>query len=251
MAENVGAERPPVPNRLSSMVLSKVVEVSSNAVIKWSPDGTKIAVGKGKRLVIRSPSMDILRFFNCVGPVESIEWSPDSQLILTGIYQSQMVQVWNYSDEAWRCKITDDVGGIVNARWSPCSRMLVTMADFNLHACVWSLVDESKSFIPHPKSLSKTGLAYTRDGRFAAVLQRKSCKDTLGIFSVEEDWKPVRHFDVATQDSAAVSWSPSNEALCIIDTPLTYLVLIYSPDGALLKQFCAYVLCWTLKSYTT
>eukprot|EP00750_Incisomonas_marina_P031123 INCI7714.1.p1 GENE.INCI7714.1~~INCI7714.1.p1 ORF type:complete len:592 (+),score=83.28 INCI7714.1:199-1776(+) len=197
-------------------------------------------MAKGRRLVIRNPAMDIVTFFNCVGPVESLHWSPDSTMVLTAAFQNEGVQVWNPADTAWRCKITDNVGGIVDARWSPCSRMALTMADFDLHICVWSLVDESKSFIPNPKSLSKRGTSFSSDGRFAAVLQRKSCKDSLGIFSVAEAWKPVRHFEIATEDSAAVSWSPTSEALCIIDTPLSYLVLIYSPDGALLKKYSAY-----------
>ena len=230
----------PEPTRLSQLKLSKVVEISASSLVKWAPNGTLLAMAKGRRLVIRNPAMDIVTFFNCVGPVESLHWSPDSTMVLTAAFQNEGVQVWNPADTAWRCKITDNVGGIVDARWSPCSRMALTMADFDLHICVWSLVDESKSFIPNPKSLSKRGTSFSSDGRFAAVLQRKSCKDSLGIFSVAEAWKPVRHFEIATEDSAAVSWSPTSEALCIIDTPLSYLVLIYSPDGALLKKYSAY-----------
>jgi len=228
------------PDRLNQMLLSKIVEVSTSRLVQWSPDGTMLAMAKGKRLVIRSPSMDIIQFFNCVGAVEYIEWSPNSQCVLTGIFQNQVVQVWQPSDSAWRCKITDDIGGIAEACWSPCSTRVVTLADFNLHLCIWSLVDESKIYVPNPKSIYSQGISFTKDGRFAAVLQRKSCKDSVGIFSIVDDWKPVRHFDVASQDSAAISWSPTSEALCVIDTALSYLVLVYSPDGSLLKKYSAY-----------
>jgi WD40 repeat protein len=222
------------------MLLSKVVEVSGSTLVQWSPDGSQLAMGKEKRLVVRSASMGLKAYFTCEGPVEAVQWSPDGELVLAAVYNSDVVHVRRPAEPEWQCTITDDLGGLVAVRWSPCSRHVVTLSDFNLHACVWSLVDlESRSFIAHPKTL-QAGLSFTRDGRFAALLQRETSKDSMGIFSIGEAWKPLRHFDLATQDAAAVSWSPTSGALCVADTALSYKVLAYSPDGELLAQFCAY-----------
>uniref|UniRef100_A0A673TLL7 WD repeat containing, antisense to TP73 n=1 Tax=Suricata suricatta TaxID=37032 RepID=A0A673TLL7_SURSU len=91
--------------------------------------------------------------------------------------------------------------------------------------------------------LAPAGIAFTQDGRYMALAERRDCQDRVSVF-VCSDWQLLRHFDTETQDLAGIEWAPNGCVLAVWDTCLEYKVLLYSLDGRLLSAYCAYE--WSL-----
>lgn len=72
-----------------------------------------------------------------------------------------------------------------------------------------------------------------------ALAERRDCQDFISIFACDS-WELLKHFESSTEDLAGLQWSPDSSVLCVWDTPLNYLVLLYSVDGRCLAKFSAY-----------
>ncbi|XP_025941416.1 WD repeat-containing protein WRAP73 isoform X2 [Apteryx rowi] len=91
--------------------------------------------------------------------------------------------------------------------------------------------------------LRMSGIAFTKDGRYMALAERRDCKDFISLF-VCSDWQLLRHFDTETQDLFGIEWAPNGCVLAVWDTCLEYKILLYSLDGRLLSTYRAYE--WSL-----
>ena len=67
---------------------------------------------------------------------------------------------------------------------------VVTVSDFNLRLSIWSLVNKSVRYIKFPK-FAETGLDFSADGRFVAVLERREFVDYCGVYDCE-NWQLVK-----------------------------------------------------------
>ncbi|XP_074883230.1 WD repeat-containing protein WRAP73 isoform X3 [Buteo buteo] len=171
---------------------------------RFSPDGKCLASCVQYRLVVRDVNtLQILQLYTCLDQIQYIEWSSDSLFILCAMYKRGIVQ---------------------------------------LRITVWSLCTKSVSYIKYPKACQQ-GIAFTKDGRYMAVAERRDCKDFISIF-VCSDWQLLRHFDTETQDLFGIEWAPNGCVLAVWDTCLEYKVLLYSLDGRLLSTYRAYE--WSL-----
>ena len=147
-------------------------------LVRWSPCGQYLAVANENRLMIRdAQSLQIVQRYSTVDVVQSLAWSPDSQLVLTAILKRAVVQLWSVQDASWNCKISEGVAGLVHVRWTPDARHIVTVSDYQLHATVWSLEDDptARCTIRSPK-LAVEGLSFSANGEFLAVVERHDCK---------------------------------------------------------------------------
>ncbi|XP_062821694.1 WD repeat-containing protein WRAP73 isoform X2 [Anolis carolinensis] len=182
----------------------------SNQLCKFSPDGKCLASGVQYRLVVREAhTLQILRLFTCLDQIQHIEWSSDSLFILCAMYKRGIVQVWSLEQPNWHCKIDEGSAGLVATCWSPDGRHLLNTTEFHLRITVWSLCTKSVSYIKYPKACQQ-GIAFTKDGRYMALAERRDCKDYVSLF-VCSDWQLLR-----------------------------YKVLLYSLDGRLLSTYSAY-----------
>ncbi|GAB2294098.1 hypothetical protein Dimus_028317 [Dionaea muscipula] len=205
----------------------------------FSPNAGFLAVAVDYRLFVRDVvSLKVIQLFSCVDKISYIEWAPDSEYILCGLYKRPMIQAWSLFQPEWTCKIDEGPAGIAYARWSPDSRHILTTSDFQLRLTVWSLVNTACVHVQWPKHASK-GIAFSKDGKFAAICTRRDCKDYLNLLSCHT-WEIMGVFAVDTFDLADIEWSPDDSALVIWDSPLEYKVLIYSPDGRCLFKYQAY-----------
>ncbi|XP_077167214.1 WD repeat-containing protein WRAP73 isoform X2 [Paroedura picta] len=213
----------------------------SGQLCKFSPDGMCLASGVQYRLVVRSTNtLQILQLFTCLDQIQHIEWSSDSLFILCAMYKRGVVQVWSLEQPDWHCRIDEGSAGLVASCWSPDGRHILNTTEFHLRITVWSLCTKSVSYIKYPKACQQ---AFTKDGRYMALAERRDCKDYISLF-VCSDWQLLRHFDTETQDIAGIEWAPNGCVLAVWDSCLEYKILLYSLDGRLLSTYRAYE--WSL-----
>ncbi|PKU35252.1 wd repeat-containing protein hypothetical protein [Limosa lapponica baueri] len=149
------------------------------------------ASGVQYRLVVRDAgTLQILQLYTCLDQIQYIEWSSDSLFILCAMYKRGIVQVWSLEQPDWHCKIDEGSAGLVASCWSPDGRHILNTTEFHLRITVWSLCTKSVSYIKYPKACQQ-GIAFTRDGRYMAVAERRDCKDFVSIF-VCSDWQLLR-----------------------------------------------------------
>lgn len=163
-----------------------------------------------------------MQLFSCSDKISYIEWALDSEYILCGLYKRPVVQVWSLAQPDWTCKIDEGLAGIAYARWSPDSRHILTTSEFQLRLTVWSLVNTACVHVQWPKHASK-GVAFTHDGKFAAICTRRDCKDYINLLSCNT-WEIMGVFAVDTLDLADIEWSPDDSSIVIWDSLLDYKV---------------------------
>uniref|UniRef100_A0A8D2F9W8 WD repeat containing, antisense to TP73 n=1 Tax=Theropithecus gelada TaxID=9565 RepID=A0A8D2F9W8_THEGE len=205
------------------MNFSEVFKLSS-LLCKFSPDGKYLASCVQYRLVVRDVNtLQILQLYTCLDQIQHIEWSADSLFILCAMYKRGLVQVWSLEQPEWHCKIDEGSAGLVASCWSPDGRHILNTTEFHLRITVWSLCTKSVSYIKYPKACLQ-GIAFTRDGRYMALAERRDCKDYVSIF-VCSDWQLLRHFDTDTQDLTGIEWAPNGCVLAVWDSCLEVRIL--------------------------
>ena len=72
-------------------------------------------------------------FFQCrlFLSLQYVEWSTDSELVLSAYRSKGNLEVWSVKEPSWRCKISTGPLGLLFARFTPCSRHVLTIS--NLH----------------------------------------------------------------------------------------------------------------------
>jgi WD40 repeat protein len=183
----------------------------SAGLCHFSPDGEYLANAVQFRLIIRDvKTLQIVHVFTCLDTIQLINWSPDSQFLVCGLFKRGLVQAWSMEQPEWTCKIDEGFAGLVDVRWCPDSRHILTTADFHLRITVWSLVSKSVSYIKYPKPCSK-GLDFTSNGKYLALAEHRDCKDYVSVFDCTS-WQLVRNFETDTDDLAGLNWSPTAES---------------------------------------
>lgn len=206
----------------------------------FSPDGRLLASADGYRLVVRAAdSLAVVALCSCLDRIESIAWSPDSDHLLCGLFLRATVQVFCASDPNWACSIAEGPAGITAAHWTPDGQHILLTADFNVRLSVWSLVDQSCTYLRGPKH-ALAGLAFSPDGRLLAVAHRSDCKDSLAIYDCAT-WQPRAQFPTATADLADLAWSPDGTCLAVWESALYgHQLAVYTPEGECLVSYSGY-----------
>lgn len=210
--------------------------------VKWSPDGRYVAAAAQYRLVIRdSEELQIVQLFTTHDTISALEWSADSEYVLTAMNKRGLVQVWKVDDPDWHCKIDEGPAGLVGAMWAPDARHVLTWCDFGLRATIWSLVTRSAVYVKHPKHSGSKGAAFSGDGKYLAILTRgPDLKDAVNILATDT-WELVKSFPAGgNSDSAGIAWSPDDRVIGVWDVALDYKMALYSPDGRVLSSYAAY-----------
>lgn len=214
-------------------------EVQKQTGGQWSPDRKHLAVAAHNRVLLRdADSLNLVQVYICGDKVERIEWSPDSQYLLTEIAKQGVVQVWSLADSKWTCRIDEGVGGIARARWGPSSRHVLIISDFQLYLSVWKLEQipdgqATSIHIRHPK-FARHGLSFSRNGRWMALLRRVNCRDIVAVHACEDQFAQLSEFQVDA-DCADLAWSPGDKALVLWERPTKEASFRwFSPSGELL-----------------
>ena len=131
----------------------------------------------------------------------------------------------------------EGAAGLVDICWSTDSRHILSTAEFNVKLTVWSLVNKSINYVKNPKSAQ--AIAFSSDGEYLAVAERRNCRDCINILSTA-DWSLVRHWETDTEDLAGLSWGPGRDCMVVWDSPLYYRLLVYTIDGRCQFDYSAY-----------
>ena len=59
----------------------------------------------------------VVQLYSCLDKISYVEWAPDSEYILCGLFKKALVQAWSVSQPEWTCKIDDGSVGICHARY--------------------------------------------------------------------------------------------------------------------------------------
>jgi len=150
----------------------------------------------------------------------------------------------------------------VNAFWSADGYSIITESDFGAHLAVWSLTDNQKYIISHPKTnvwhLSKDlyqpilscfselvsypndihgtqeqGLDITTTAlthSLFAVVHRQDLRDYIAVYS-QDPWHELTKFVCRTNDVAMIQWVSNKGLIVTADSPLTYQVALYTLNG--------------------
>lgn len=205
---------------------------------KFAADGKYLAVPHGCKVTVYKPSITFqeIAAFENADAVDSLQWSPDSTLLMCVVLKRKIVQVWSPEDLQWRCKITEGPLGLTSAYWSPDSRHILAISDFQMRITVWSLASKSVSYLrfakPHIPCLS-----FSASGKFLAVAERRDSKDHISIVSCAT-WNLLETFRVSTEDLAGMAWSPSSDILCIWEAAVVgFKLLVYDHSGRMLVSY--------------
>ncbi|XP_012589976.1 PREDICTED: WD repeat-containing protein WRAP73 [Condylura cristata] len=240
----------------------------------WPESGASVPPSHGQascvqyRLVVRdAQTLQIVQLYTCLDQVQHVEWSADSLFILCAMYRRGLVQVWSLEQPEWHCRIDEGSAGLVSSCWSPDGRHILNTTDFHgsselsrasLRLCTgpsspcpalpgaWGVT--SAPLAPSldtcvDSAAASRRLAFTRDGRYLALAERRDCRDYVSVL-VCSGWQLLRHFDTDTQDLAGIEWAPNGCVLAAWDSCLEYKILLYSLDGRLLSTYSAYE--WSL-----
>lgn len=211
------------------MNFSNTIKYSSSA--KFSPNGYYLALIRNDELLIyESTHVKQVHKFSFAQPFNIIEWSPDSSLILCGIFKSTYVEIKSLDNPEWQCKINEGFSGLNHIKWVPDSRKLISSCEFNIKLSVWSLIDKTFSFINNPKFNDDKCAVFSNSGLFAAIPERKDLHDYVGIYSIS-DFTLVTHFLSESVDMCDIKWSYDNTSIIIVDYPIESKIYIYSPLG--------------------
>jgi hypothetical protein len=58
----------------------------------------------------------VVQLYSCLDKISYIEWAPDSEYLLCGLFKRAIVQAWSVTQPEWTCKIDEGSIGIVHAR---------------------------------------------------------------------------------------------------------------------------------------
>ncbi|EAS04393.2 WD repeat WRAP73-like protein, putative (macronuclear) [Tetrahymena thermophila SB210] len=220
------------------MQFSNIIQGACSAI--FSQDSSLIAISNGSKILIKDINQELINrnVYSFQDIITHMEFSPDNQLILVVQSNSNTVEVKNFNDEQWICKIVDQACGLLHAVWAPDSRSIITFSDFQMKATIYSLTDKQQYLIKNPKYTDK-GLSFSSDGKFMALAERRDIKDYIGIYYTK-DWKLVNHFQVDTMDLVDIQWSKDDGSILVWDSSINYKFLVYHPSNGLIQRIQPY-----------
>jgi hypothetical protein len=227
----------------------------NSGLLCFSDSSQYMASCVGSRCTIRNvDTCEVVQVFSCIDKIEKVEFSPDSEYILCGLFDRCAVQVFCLSDPQWKCRINEGLAGMKHARWCPDSRHVISESDFGIQLAVWSLVDGSCAMISYPKPGNI--MAFSDDNSYCAVGLRIELQDYIGFYAVNyqrddinphhnpgssmNQWNELSKFKCKSHDMTALHFVPNSHLIIAVESVLQYKITVYMPTGEVVTSYEAY-----------
>lgn len=200
----------------------------------FSPNSLYLAAlsSKSSIKIIECSTLQEVRQITCAGDISSIEWSPDSELLLVLMQNLNSIQVYFVKQtKQMQNQLTASYaslsGGIIDTEsvsWSPDSQCVLI---YGYQACTLSIWDITHHFIkrlPSPKN-SESSVSYSPDTKFIAILTHENGKDILEIID-SQSYRRKMSFVLSTLDCRSLQWTSDSRIVYIIDSISHHLLQI-------------------------
>jgi WD40 repeat protein len=234
----------------SSNANNMILTVQKDSVLMGSmtivsPNGKYLASTMVSKVVLREISniSQISHLHQCLDKIEKIEFSPNSEFLLCGLYARNAIQIFSTTNFEWNCRINEGIAGIISCYWLPDSRTILTESDFGICLSLWSLSDEKHSIISmpkpsHAKSFKSQYVAFSDNHHYMVVVHRSELQDSIGLYSINTTpISELTKFKSRSHDIASISFLPKDTNIFTIDSPLHYTCCVYSPSGEVRTLF--------------
>ena len=220
------------------MKLSNCIKYSGFS--SFSKNGNLLSIAKGNNLIIYEVnSLKKLNKYNFTSQITQIEFSPDSNFILVGLYKLNEIEIKNLQNNKTIIKISQPIFGISNSIFSPDSTKLLLFSNYNIRLDIYDLTKEkNNSYISYPKYNNKA-YSFSPNNFFFAIAERKNVKDYINIF-YSGDYTLLSRFPSNTSDLSNLIWTKDNSSIIVIENEIECKLLIYSVTGNLLMINEAY-----------
>ncbi len=83
-------------------------------------------------------------------------------------------------------------------------------------------------------------MAFSNDGKYLGVVERRDNKDCVSLFSCSSDWGVASHFELSSElDTVSLTWSPGkSDRMCVFSSKLQCIAYVYTIDGRCLFSYC-------------
>ncbi|KAG1442442.1 hypothetical protein G6F56_011059 [Rhizopus delemar] len=167
-----------------------------------------------------------------------MQWSPNSECILTINYDISKIQIHSVKDRKWTATIRDPVYPIASVQWTSDSKSIMCTTEMGLRVSIWNLSKKEQRHINYTKFYEKA-IETSPDGKYVAVVHKRSGKDTLSIYH-SASFVLLESFEVGTVDLENIKWSPDSSCLAVWDNCLYNTLIIYRPDGYICTTYNGY-----------
>ena len=119
-------------------------------------------------------------------------------------------------------------------KWSPCGTRVLCVTEFRLRLTVWSLIDATCVCVRAPKFADGRGLDFSPDGKFLAFVRRERCRLDPRRRRATGPSRPRSPSPRRTSRTRVV---PGSTSIAVHDAPHAYALILYAPDGRVLRDF--------------
>ncbi|CAG8588720.1 12576_t:CDS:10 [Acaulospora morrowiae] len=205
---------------------------------RFSPDLKYLAIALENAVVVRETETFQVSFeFKQTSNIQSLEWSPDSTLVLAANFANGEIVIRDVNDPTWKRNIREGPAGLMNVKWNPDSRSVMCFSDFQLRITIWSLITNKGYYIQDPKYHNK-GFCFREDPPCFILAERRECKDYIGVYKCNtDDWKLINVFQVDTVDLDNFALSPNGQYIVVWENCIWYKIIMYTLDGQCVGNF--------------
>ncbi|KAG2200729.1 hypothetical protein INT47_002773 [Mucor saturninus] len=207
---------------------------------KISPDGLFVANVQENRLIIRqhNQGLTIHMVHLLKNPIDYIEWSPNSEYILSCNYEGGRIHVRSLADKNWHGVIKEDRAAMAKAMWTADSKNILYTTELKLLLGIWNLPTLEYKYIRQIKYTDK-GIETSPDGNYIAIARKENGKDCISTYS-SSTFDLLEHFEVGTVNLQNLKWSPDGMFIAVWDHCLQHKLLVYRQDGKLCTFYSGY-----------
>lgn len=201
-----------------------------SGIAAFSPSGEWLATVKPLQIAVLDVSTQLpVSTFPVNESISFLEWSPNSGYLLCSNLKRGLILLYSITDQLYLGKLTSS-RSLVDIHWSPDSSSILGIQEMQLQVVIWSLRNNAITTIRSPKH-QNTGIDFSNDGKFMAVLEKNDGKDQIGVYFTQ-DWSQIGVFNVEMIGAEDLMWTKRGQ-IVVWEGVMGCNCLVYAADGGL------------------